>query len=367
MEAIDFLGHNEFVFNIDQWRASHQEGLTVDLTQAASQFSFPHTPMGAWGSPCFELEKLRRAELGDHHEGVAITAAPRVEDLVTALFEQNGLALNAKLAVRPPRIAIIDGALRPEIYIRLPTKPVISLDRDSDSWPDTGDPSITHVLVSNPVYRDGMIYPPEIFSKHIIKLRLLFANALIVVDESLGVLSFSEVKAGSARPLTSHDKNLIVINSLAPIMEPRAPLAWALGPPLLGIPEPSDAVLLKGIDLRLQFIFLQGKAAAELQRRLHWVRQTLELWSTVLSRGIAEKKIHVPHWPDAGSYLSFQLLNSQKWPSDRDFCEELFRRSGVLCTPGSLFGCPNFVQICFLQGVKLQRKAAPALEECLLL
>jgi len=188
-------------------------------------------------------------------------------------------------------------------------------------------------ILSNPNQANGFFYPESFFKKLI--EALLNSQCLgVLCDESLQLFSFSTLAPASVKRSLSPDKKISVCASLYPAFSPLGPrTSWLINTSTFkdaGHDIPLEVEDLQmAIRALMTFNSKQGATVMEFQRRLLALKQGLRRLTDLLQVSRHKGLLEIPHWPEAGVYLSLQI-SDQNGQSASQFCKRLFDDTGLL-------------------------------------
>ncbi|NDF16179.1 hypothetical protein EB061_12815, partial [bacterium] len=116
----------------------------------------------------------------------------------------------------------------------------------------------------------------------------------------------------------------------------------------------------------LAFLGRQGSGFSEFTRRMIALSYGLRHFADRLKPALLSKDLRVSLWPETGFFLQLQprdLIGNRSDADCRTWVEAFALRSGLGLTPGSLFGTPDRVQLCYAAPHPLLSEAAQRLTE----
>lgn len=225
-----------------------------------------------------------------------------------------------------------------------------TIPRDPDEWASVDFSALDEVWLANPSPVDGFFYPSTFYAK-LAQLVAPHKHVRVLSDESTAIFSFNQEPPGSLRQLLG-DERVSLSSSLFPLMSPQGPeTCWMLrrsadGRQHCDAAGVSQEDLAKAVGVVLTFLSRQGGAFGEFTRRMIALQHGMRLLADQLKPGLTQGALEVPNWPETGFYLRLRLPRLKTLNIEEN-CLDLARREGLLLVPGTLFGQPRDVAVCY--------------------
>lgn len=204
------------------------------------------------------------------------------------------------------------------------------------------------VLFSQPNRVDGFYYPDEMYKHLLVRAREANSKLAIVSEESASLFTLNSIAPGRLNPFEI--PNSYLVRSLSPVLAPHGPdVAWSFSstpPAQLPTGNVPHDVLIEAASLYSSFRNRQGAAFGEFQRKILLVQKGVRMFSDAFRPVLVDRTAEVSVWPEAG----FTLLLTGRCLRKRGaetVARELARDFGIVLPPGTLFGHPEHLQLCF--------------------
>lgn len=271
--------------------------------------SIPSFIANSKDNPITVAESLRRL-LKTPNRPAETSALWTSADDAFAAFAQAacGKAGNLRIATwRPSSISFQAGAHQ-----------VVEISRDPADWIAADFAHCDLVLIQNPALWDGYYLPEEILDKATQKLQGFNDHLPIFIDQRSLVFCWEDLSPGDARHFALKGPYAI-LGSTHPVLAPHLSqeIAWTvsslqLNSPMLVIPESlqdstSRATLSADLSAALfivaSFKTKQGPFAAEFNKVMLVVRESLKRISSALQLMAGPGDFTIGHWPSSGLFL----------------------------------------------------------------
>ena len=111
-----------------------------------------------------------------------------------------------------------------------------------------------------------------------------------------------------------------------------------------------------------------GAAFFEFERRMIATAHSLKRLATQLNSDLIDKRVLVPHWPDAGFYLNINiapLLKEKSFQNPTAFVQWAAKEHSLLLLPGSYYGEARSIAISYAASNPYMDQFASALGKAL--